>query len=91
MKMEHTDLPWKFKQGQILGNNDEGCVIANLNTKIYDERVETIEMIRNGEFIVKAANNFQSLLDACECALEEGDELKAFFQMKEAVRKAKGL
>ncbi len=72
--MECTPGQWKIHKGEmndcgaefwITGNDDEGCVIAHVNSKIYDERIETEEAEANANLIVASPDLYQ----ACKYAL----------------------
>jgi cyclopropane fatty-acyl-phospholipid synthase-like methyltransferase len=45
---------------------------------------------RHAHLIVRAVNSFDALVNACEMALNEGDDYKAIEAIKEALKQAKG-
>ena len=61
--MKFTPGPWKIEDytQQITGNNDEGCIIGSLNSRIYDETPDYDEMQANGNLIEAAPEMYEAL------------------------------
>lgn len=70
VKDEHIPTPFKVHKHsagiQITGNNDDGCIIAEMVEHIYDETKESDEMLTNAEFIVNACNSHDALIEICQ-------------------------
>lgn len=60
-KAQHTPGPWCINGEQITGNNDEGCIIAQIECKIYDERLAMDEAKANGLLIAAAPELLEAL------------------------------
>jgi len=102
--MEYTPREWKVAGDVntslwITGNNDEGCVVAKIQTKIYDERLDWQEAQANARLIASAPD----LYEACKYALAQAnwtishseDDKEALLnnirdEMIEALAKAEG-
>ena len=76
MEMKHTPTPWvRMSRGKICSEKDDGYVFladTDVSTCTYQPSPELIKA--NAEFIVKAANCHDDLLEACK----EADGMLSF-------------
>lgn len=68
---EHTRTPWAMECVSdacrvTIGKGRQKWILARLATK----QIPETEVAANAEFIVRACNNFDALLEACKIALE---------------------
>ena len=69
MGTKHTPTPWKHGGGTyVVSNNSDGPSIAKTTALVgrndAERKWKEDEAIENAKFIVRAVNNYQSMLDA---------------------------
>lgn len=75
MKTNHSKLPWKKGFiGDEMGNHSFSIEIDNNLTHSYHVGIADNEA--DAEFIIRAANNFYPLLEACKLGLGNMDCIK---------------
>ena len=84
-KMEHTPTPWNLYGDYIIKDNKNRNLITLSNKLGYDENKV------NGEFIVRAVNNHEKLLEIAKASLEylsHYGPVETYKEVEQAIAKA---
>lgn len=68
---KHTEIPWRVARGSVVADDDTGWDDAE-NCEFYGGHLvcESVRWPANAEFIVRACNSHEDLLEACKAFVD---------------------